>query len=116
MNINLYCNNREKAITLRRKQVIDRFVDYLFESDFGKIYQRSDVDHITIHYKGHPDVEALLVLITLNFIDSRDVIEDIESRLKKIPEYMSSNIVGFYENGTGFNFWLELSEEDRKGF
>ena len=120
MKIELYSNNIEKAITLQRKQILDRIVGEIFDSEFGNVYQQSDVSHILFNYKGHPDLEAFYILVKLNFTESNDVMDNIQSRMGRIESnlaFVSMNRLGMFgDENSIFHFWYYLTEEDRLVF
>lgn len=120
MKIELYSNSIEQPITLKRKQVLDRIVQELFDSEFGQVYQQDDISRILFHYKGHPDLEAFYILIELNFTESDDVMSNIQSRMRRIESnlaFMSMNKFGMFgDKNSRYNFWYYLPEEDRLVF
>lgn len=120
MKIELYSDNIEKAITLQRKQVLDRIVSEIFDSEFGQVYQQSDINKILFYYKGHPDLDAFYILVKLNFTESNDVMENIQGRMRRIESnlaFMSMSRFGMFgDTKSVFNFWYYLPEEDRLVF
>lgn len=120
MKIELYSDNIEKAITLQRKQVLDRIVSEIFDSEFGQVYQQSDINKILFNYKGHPDLEAFYILVQLNFTESKDVLDGINSRMGRIESnlaFVSMNQKGMFGSEDSiFHFWYYLPEEDRSVF
>jgi hypothetical protein len=107
LKIQLFENNFEKVIKPNGMVILTRIVDEIFKTDFGLIYEESEIDYIRFHYKGYPNLEAFYVSIVLNFIESDDVINDIEYRMKKIKSnlaFMSISKSGFFTPYTQFHF------------
>lgn len=119
MEIQLFENSTELTITISRKEILDRIIDELFDSNFGLVYSQEDVDVIQFYYKGHPDLEAFLIIVRLKFIESQDIINDTASRMKNIDSklgFMSVSRFGIFGSNTSFNFWYYLPEEDISRF
>lgn len=120
MKIELYSDNIERAITLQRKQVLDRIVSEIFDSEFGQVYQQSDINNILFHYKGHPDLEAFYILVKLNFTESNDVMDNIQGRMGRIGSnlaFVSMNRIDMFgDENSIFHFWYYLPQEDRSVF
>ena len=116
MKIQLFEDTTEHIITIGRKEILDRIVDELFGSNFGLVYSPEDVDIIKFYYKGYPNLEAFLIIIELKFIESEDVINGIDSRMKNIDsklgfmsvvtQYLHSGIICQKRILVGFKFWL----------
>ena len=97
-----------------QKYILESIIKKIFLSDFGKVYEVSDIRSVCFYVKG--DFKSLFVNVELNFDEYFDILDSISQRMKKVPEYLAVFQKPPLGGNTTFQFWYDLSVEDSLKF